>query len=66
MFPVQKLKNVMILINLMFVSDEHWLFSLKPIGVTKLVGFEQKDNSHTYSQILVSNSKLPTFESIGL
>lgn len=48
----------------MFVSDEHWLFSLKPIGVTK--GFEQKDDSHTYSQILVSNSKLPTFETIGL
>jgi len=35
MFPVQKLKNVMILINLTFVSDEHLLFSLKPMEVTK-------------------------------
>lgn len=35
MFPVQKLKNIMILINLMIECDEHLFFSLKPTGVTK-------------------------------
>lgn len=35
MFPVQKLKNIMILINLMIQCDEYLFFSLKPVGVTK-------------------------------
>lgn len=65
MFPVQKLKNIMILINLMIECDEHLFFSLKPMGVTN-VGQLWTERQFPYLLILVNNSKLPTSENTGL
>lgn len=65
MFPVQKMKNIMILINLMIECDEHLFFSLKPIGVTK-AGQLLTEGQFPYLEILVNNSKLPTLENISL